>query len=159
MCQTIFMIIIVLHHLLSVHWKVSLSKAGFLWKPKSIKTFLFYFQAVLRRFTQLTSLTIRAKIDYQEYRLMKDRKSHHIESHSLDKTARWSSARYNMQAYDVCHVERRVFDPSSRARRSIMSVKTERDTALCWLTNDVTTVPCDVPDRTSIFTCWFWESP
>jgi len=42
-----------------------------------------------------------------------------------------------MQAYDVCHVERRVFDPSRVHARSSMSVKTERDTTFFWLTNDV----------------------
>lgn len=86
---------------------------------------------------------------------MKDRKSHH-ESHSLGKTAR--DHRFDIMCKHMTFVT--SSDASSirvrvRADRPIMSVKTEHDTAFCWLTNNVTAAPCDVPGRTSIFECRF----
>lgn len=58
-------------------------------------------------------------MNYQEQRLVKDYKSHYIESQSRSERQpgdhRFNT--YNMQAYDVSHVEQRIFDPSSRARR------------------------------------------
>lgn len=109
------MITIVLH-LLSLRPLKSFTVERFSMEIEEHKNIsVSHFQAVFCLLTQLTLLLRAQKWTIESTDLRRIVKVTILRVTREDSP--WSSVRYNVQAYDVCHVERHVFNPSSRARR------------------------------------------